>query len=144
MGITFGDKLKNIRLEKKLSQEEFANLLGTSKQVISRYETNQRTPKITIAQEYADKLSIPLNFLIDDNISDISDLSTTESLTDKIKKLPTDKQKEVEKVVDAISSNETMAAHRSDDPMNELPEEARKSIEDFKKFIFDKHGIKYN
>ena len=38
----------------------------------------------------------------------------------------------------------TIAAHRSDDPTDELPEDARKSIEDFKKFIFEKHGIKYD
>ena len=61
---TFGDRLKNERLSRNLSQEEFASLLGTSKQVISRYETGQRVPKITIVQEYADKLNIPLNSLL--------------------------------------------------------------------------------
>ncbi|MBP2657265.1 MAG: xre [Firmicutes bacterium] len=40
--------------------------------------------------------------------------------------------------------NITEAAHRTDDPSKELPEEARKSLEDFKKFIYEKHGIKYN
>lgn len=69
MGDLFGDKLKKIRLERKMSQEEFATLLGTSKQVISRYETHKRTPKITIAQEYADKLNVPLNYLIDESSS---------------------------------------------------------------------------
>jgi len=38
----------------------------------------------------------------------------------------------------------TEAAHRTDDPSLELPEEARKSLEDFKKFICEKHGIRYN
>jgi transcriptional regulator with XRE-family HTH domain len=38
----------------------------------------------------------------------------------------------------------TIAAHRTDDPTTKLPEEARKSLEDFKKFIFEKHGIKYD
>lgn len=65
---TFGEKLKSIRLEKNLSQEQLADLLGTSKQVISRYETNQRTPKITVAKQYAEKLCIDLNYLIDDAI----------------------------------------------------------------------------
>ena len=67
MGDLFGDKLKKIRIERNLSQQQLADILGTSKQVVSRYETNQRTPKITIAQEYADKLNIPLNYLIDEN-----------------------------------------------------------------------------
>lgn len=71
MGELFGDKLKKLRLERELSQQQLADLLGTSKQVISRYETNQRTPKITIAQEYADKLNVPLNYLIDETVSSI-------------------------------------------------------------------------
>ena len=60
----FGDRIKRIRTERKMSQEEFANLLGTSKQVISRYETNQRTPKITVANKYAKMLGVSLNWLL--------------------------------------------------------------------------------
>ena len=45
---------------------------------------------------------------------------------------------------DIQSPQQTIAAHRTDDPMNELPEEALKSIEDFKKYIYQKHGIKYD
>lgn len=72
MNQTFGDRLKQIRIERNMSQEEFASLLGTSKQVISRYETNQRTPKITVANEYAEKLGVPLNLLLgeEDNTSE--------------------------------------------------------------------------
>lgn len=65
MAMKFGDKLKRIRLEKGLSQENLADLLGTSKQVISRYERNERTPKLTSAIEYAQKLNVPTNFLLD-------------------------------------------------------------------------------
>ena len=35
----FGDILKQIRRELGLSQDELAALLGTTKQVLSRYET---------------------------------------------------------------------------------------------------------
>ena len=62
---TFGEKLKAVRTEKGMTQEEFANLLGTSKQVISRYEKNQRTPKITAVHSYAKKLGIDPVYLID-------------------------------------------------------------------------------
>lgn len=60
----FGGRIKSIRKEMNMSQQEFANMLGTSKQVISRYETGQRTPKITVANEYAEKLNVSLNFLL--------------------------------------------------------------------------------
>lgn len=71
--MTFGKKLKQIRLERGLSQDEFANILGTSKQVISRYETEQRTPKITVAQDYAKRLGLPFNYLIDDSYDTVAD-----------------------------------------------------------------------
>ena len=61
----FGNKLRKIRQEKKMSQEELAKLLNTSKQVISRYENNQRSPKITKVAEIADKLNIPFEVLVD-------------------------------------------------------------------------------
>lgn len=63
----FGDRLKAIRIARNMSQEDFAELLGTSKQVISRYETNQRTPKITIANKYAEILQVSLNSLLGDD-----------------------------------------------------------------------------
>ena len=59
----FGDILKSIRRERGLSQDEMAALLGTTKQVISRYETKQRVPKLSIVSGYAHKLGIPLSML---------------------------------------------------------------------------------
>jgi transcriptional regulator with XRE-family HTH domain len=55
-----------MRKEMGLSQEEFAAILGTSKQVLSRYETNQRAPKITLAREYAEKLNVSLDYMLGD------------------------------------------------------------------------------
>lgn len=59
----FGKNLRAIRLSRGLSQEELASLLGTSKQVISRYENGQRSPKISVASEYARKLNVSLRVL---------------------------------------------------------------------------------
>ena len=62
--LIFGENLKKIREEKGFSQEDFAKLLGSSKQVISRYENNKRTPKITVAADYANILNIPIGALL--------------------------------------------------------------------------------
>lgn len=75
MSISFGMKLRRIRRERDLSQEAFADFLGTSKQVISRYETDQRTPKITTVQDYARKLKVPLLYLTDDTVTSIQDIT---------------------------------------------------------------------
>ena len=50
-----------------MSQEEFAKLLGTSKQVLSRYEIGQRIPKITQVQEYAKRLNVSADYLMGDS-----------------------------------------------------------------------------
>lgn len=63
----FATNLKRIRLEKKMSQEEFANFLGTSKQNISRYELGEVSPKISTAAKMAEKLGISLTQLNGDN-----------------------------------------------------------------------------
>lgn len=60
---SFGENLKAIRIARGMSQDEFAELLGTSKQVISRYENSQRSPKITVAAKYADVLGVSLAVL---------------------------------------------------------------------------------
>lgn len=60
----FGDKLRRVRNDRNLTQEEMANLLNTSKQVISRYENGQRSPKVSIVAHYAEQLGInPAYFL---------------------------------------------------------------------------------
>lgn len=67
--MTFGSKLKQIRAERGLSQSEFAKILGTSKQVISRYELGQTTPKISVVSEWCQILGLNLDNLINDNKS---------------------------------------------------------------------------
>ena len=64
IGVTmFGENLRRIRLDRGMSQDDFALLLGTSKQVISRYETGQRSPKVSIVAAYAEKLGVSISVL---------------------------------------------------------------------------------
>lgn len=60
--MTFGEKLRTIRESRDLSQEAFAALLGTSKQVISRYERGERVPTITTVIHYTRILKIPFMY----------------------------------------------------------------------------------
>lgn len=64
--MNFGEKLKQIRFSMDLTQDDLAQILGTTKQVISRYELGQRTPKVDVVQEYARRLNIPVEVLTDD------------------------------------------------------------------------------
>ena len=77
----FGEKLKLLREEREMSLAEFAELLGTSKQVISRYERGENTPKITTVSHYAKVLNVSLAYLMNDNVTD----RTGDALTNKTK-----------------------------------------------------------
>ena len=65
--VSFGERLREIRKEKGLTQDALAQLLGTSKQVLSRYETGQRSPKISQVQEYAKKLGVSAEYLMEES-----------------------------------------------------------------------------
>ena len=58
--MTFGEKLKLLRLSRGLTQEELACRVGTKKQSISRYENSDREPGIRTAQALADALGVSL------------------------------------------------------------------------------------
>ena len=61
--MTFAQTLKRLRLERGLSQEELAHRLGTSRQVVSRYESGARVPKISTVAAFARALEVPLSAL---------------------------------------------------------------------------------
>ncbi len=64
---SFGERLRELRKEKGLSQDEFAKMLGSSKQILSRYELGQRSPKIEQVSKYAEKLKVSVDYLLGDS-----------------------------------------------------------------------------
>ena len=64
MGESFGGSLKHIRKERGMTLEEMAKFLDTTKQALSRYERGDRTPKITVAWDIAEKLGVDLSDMI--------------------------------------------------------------------------------
>jgi len=77
--MSFGNKLREIRQERNLSQAELGTLLGTTKQVISRYELGLRVPKITVVRRYAERLRVPLSALLDEAEEEASPALPAES-----------------------------------------------------------------
>lgn len=62
--ISFGQRLRQIRKEVGENQDDFAARIGTSKQVLSRYENGQRTPKISLVEKYAESLGVSVDYLM--------------------------------------------------------------------------------
>jgi len=89
----FADRLKLIRTMRKLSLDELAKQLHTSKQTLSRYENRLRFPKAPVISKFADLLHVNPAWLIgyDDDHPIDSTPSERELLKMKIDKLD-DKQ----------------------------------------------------
>lgn len=59
----FCEALKLLRTELSLTQDELAGKLGTTKQVLSRYETDARVPTLDVVQEWERLLDVPAGVL---------------------------------------------------------------------------------
>ena len=57
-------KLKSLRLQHNLKQENIAELIGTSQAVYSRYESGQREPSLEILCKIADFYKVPFDALL--------------------------------------------------------------------------------
>ena len=91
--MTFGEKLKKLRIEKQLSQEDLANQLGVSRQAISKWEQDIALPDtnnlILIAKIFKVSLDDLVNYndeLINNNNNNIINETDEKSQEEKGKK----------------------------------------------------------
>ncbi|AKS37384.1 transcriptional regulator [Anoxybacillus gonensis] len=59
-----GDRLKRLRLEKKLTQEELGKKINVTKVSISGYENGNRTPDTETLQKLADFFNVTTDYLL--------------------------------------------------------------------------------
>ena len=75
-------RLKQLRLDKQLRQEQVARLVGVSKGAISAYETDIRQPSYDVLIRLANLYRVSVDYLLgrtDDRTLDISGLTTHEA-----------------------------------------------------------------
>ena len=118
----FGNILLNEREKRKMTQDEFAKFLGTSKQAISYYERGERTPKYITALSISKKLGIPISEFEEeielDNVKVVSQRKLTEDESRNI-----DRLLNIQKNAEAI------------DLLLSLPDEQRKQAVDYLRFL---------
>jgi len=59
----FAHRLKELREEHHLTQEQLADKIATKKQTLSRYEKNQREPGINIITRIANFFEVSIDYL---------------------------------------------------------------------------------
>ena len=62
----FSQILRSERESRQMTLEQMATFLGTTKQVLSRYERGERNPKLITAAMFAQKLGIPISAFQED------------------------------------------------------------------------------
>ena len=66
--MTFGENLKRIRKEMKLTQAEMAKEIGISQSYIADIERNRKNISLAVVLRIAEGLNISVNKLINDDI----------------------------------------------------------------------------
>lgn len=61
---TLGQRLRTLRLEKNLRQEDLARELGISKSAIGMYERGEREPPLILLREIANFFSVSADYLL--------------------------------------------------------------------------------
>lgn len=105
--MTFGERLAQLREEKKLTQKELAALTSISRSRLSLYEIDKREPDNSTLIALADFFNVTIDYLLGREEKD-----------------------------------STIAAHRTDNPTDDLPKEALDKIEEFKELMRLKYGKK--
>ena len=98
MSESIGKKIKAIRKTKKLTQQEFADLLDIKRSSVSNYEIGRRAPHIKELQRICDKLGVPLDYFGIKN-NDINDLIARARVVFEDDQVPTDEKARVYKEV---------------------------------------------
>lgn len=60
-----GDKIKELREGKNISQKELSELVGVSDAMISMYEKNKKGPSVEVVTKLADALNVSTDYLLD-------------------------------------------------------------------------------
>jgi transcriptional regulator with XRE-family HTH domain len=59
-----GDRIKKLREEKGLMQQDVCNTLGIEQSTLANYENNRRIPKIDVLIEIANYYGVSLDYLV--------------------------------------------------------------------------------
>lgn len=77
--MTFGENLVNLRKIKGISQEQLAEVLGLTRQTISKWELNQSTPDLQHIVQMCEYFEVSADYLIKGKETASSDIQQPES-----------------------------------------------------------------
>lgn len=112
----FAVRLKELRLEKKLTQKDLAEKLNMQNTAISKYELNERKPDTETLLKIAKYFNVSTDYLLGssdmrnpyiDEMDDVNQLEQEfEELKDKMKNISPSKRKKILKMIELFEEDE--------------------------------------
>ena len=99
--MAFADRLSFARKQKKIRQADLGKMVGTSGDIIGKYERGENTPSIEVAAKIADALGVTLDYLIKDGEYEQIDEDTLKRLKE-VQKLSSEDKEHVFALLDAF------------------------------------------
>lgn len=99
--MTFADRLSIARKQRKIRQADLGKMVGTSGDIIGKYERGENIPSIDVAAKIADALGVTLDYLIKDKEYEQIDEDTLKRLKE-IQKLSPENKAHVFALLDAF------------------------------------------
>lgn len=96
--MTLGQQITNLRKKNSLSQSDLGKMIGTSGDIIGRYERDEVKPSIDVVIKIADNLNVSIDFLV--GKTDIELDNQTIKRIEEISKLPKESKSFVYSLVD--------------------------------------------
>ena len=81
--VDFGSRLKNLRIQNKLTQGELARKIGVTKSVISAYENDLRLPSYVTLVSISKAFNVTTDFLLGVENTDNRQIIDLSGLTDE-------------------------------------------------------------
>ena len=107
--MTFGEKKTYARKQKKMTQGDLGKAVGTSGDIIGKYERDEIKPSIDTAAKVADALGVTLDYLVKDAEYQNIDQDALNRLK-LIEKLPQDERSHLFATMDAFFAKNKLQA----------------------------------
>lgn len=124
----FPEKLKKLRLSNNLTQSQLAEILETTKQAISSYESGKIAPSLNSLIKLSENFNISLDYLVFDNESQ-SKLINLNSIDIEFELLSI--RNKIDSILPLISKNNEFSDEYIIDDLSEFKSKIAEDIEEY-------------
>lgn len=124
----FPEKLKKLRLSNNLTQSQLAEILETTKQAISAYESGKTAPSLNSLIKLSENFNISLDYLVFDNESQ-SKLINLNSINIEFELLSI--RNKIDSILPLISKNNEFSDEYIIDDLSEFKSKIAEDVEEY-------------